>query len=176
MSDADLLSLYSTQILSLASNIGHQGRLITPDGVGKARSMTCGSQISVELELDAGKISCFAQEVQACALGQAGAGVLGEVVLGSTKADITKARSELHAMLTQNGPVPSAPFSGFEALLPVKDFANRHASVLLALDATLAAIDDATEKPTHKKTTAKAVVKYERAGVSFKAAQVRFSK
>jgi len=41
-----------------------------------------------------------------------------------------------------DGPVPSAPFDGLEVLLPAKDYKNRHASILLTLDAAVAAIDD----------------------------------
>ena len=46
-------------------------------------------------------------------------------------------------MLNGTGPIPAAPFADFEALLPAKAFKNRHASVLLALDATLSAFDAA---------------------------------
>ena len=46
-------------------------------------------------------------------------------------------------MLKSGGPVPDAPFDGFEVLLPARDYKNRHASILLALDATLAALDQA---------------------------------
>jgi NifU-like protein involved in Fe-S cluster formation len=31
--------------------------------------------------------------------------------------------------------VPPAPFDGFEALLPARNFPNRHASILLAIQA-----------------------------------------
>ena len=42
-------------------------------------------------------------------------------------------------MLTEDGPVPAAPFDGYEVLLPARDYRNRHASILLALDATVEA-------------------------------------
>ena len=41
----------------------------------------------------------------------------------------------LKAMLKENGPVPAAPFDGFEVLLPARDYKNRHASILLAVEA-----------------------------------------
>jgi NifU-like protein involved in Fe-S cluster formation len=46
-------------------------------------------------------------------------------------------------MLKSDGPAPSAPFEDLEVLAPAKDYKNRHASILLAWDATLAALDDA---------------------------------
>ncbi len=52
----------------------------------------------------------------------------------------------LVAMLKQDGPIPSAPFQELEVLLPAKDFKNRHASILLSLDATLAAFAELDHK------------------------------
>ena len=53
--------------------------------------------------------------------------------------------AELEAMLKRGGPVPQTPFNGLEVLLPARDYANRHASILLALDATLDAMDQAAK-------------------------------
>ncbi|MEM6945566.1 MAG: iron-sulfur cluster assembly scaffold protein, partial [Pseudomonadota bacterium] len=52
-------------------------------------------------------------------------------------------RDQLYAMLKSDGAVPAAPFAELEALLPARDYKNRHASIMLAWDATLAAMDDA---------------------------------
>jgi NifU-like protein involved in Fe-S cluster formation len=69
--------------------------------------------------------------------------VLGRAVIGCTRDDIVRARDQLRAMLKSDGPVPDAPFDGFDVLLPARDYKNRHASILLALDATVAACDEA---------------------------------
>ena len=45
-------------------------------------------------------------------------------------------------MLKAGGPPPAAPFHELEVLLPARDYKNRHASILLAWDATLAAFDE----------------------------------
>ncbi len=39
-------------------------------------------------------------------------------------------------MLTGNGPAPAHPFDDFAVLEPAREFDNRHASIMLALDAT----------------------------------------
>jgi hypothetical protein len=57
-----------------------------------------------------GRVAEFAQDVKACALGQASAAVLGAVVLGRSRAELVAARDALAAMLKANGPVPAAPF------------------------------------------------------------------
>jgi len=46
-------------------------------------------------------------------------------------------------MLKDGGAVPDAPFDGFEVLKPAADFRNRHASILLAVEAASEACDDA---------------------------------
>jgi NifU-like protein involved in Fe-S cluster formation len=143
MSDSDLVKLYSGRILALAADIPHLGRLPAPMGSARKRSMLCGSTITVDLVMRDGRVAEFAQDVKACALGQASASVLGRVVLGRSKAELESARDALQAMLQGGGPVPTAPFDGYEVLIPARDYKNRHASILLALDATCAAIAEA---------------------------------
>ncbi|MDJ0860118.1 MAG: iron-sulfur cluster assembly scaffold protein [Dinoroseobacter sp.] len=143
MSDTDLIKLYSQRILALAAEIPHTDRLPAPDATAKKRSPLCGSTVTVDVKLEDGKVTAFGQDVKACALGQAAASVLGQAVIGRTRAEVETARDQLKAMLKTDGPVPDAPFNGLEVLLPAKDYKNRHASILLALEATAAAMQDA---------------------------------
>lgn len=138
MSDSDLISLYSGRILQLAAAIPHLGRLPAPGATAKKRSPLCGSTITVDLVMRDGRVAEFAQDVKACALGQASAAVLGAVVIGRSRAELEAARDQLRAMLL-GGPVPEAPFDGYEVLTPARDYKNRHASILLALEAVCAA-------------------------------------
>ncbi|MGV8986679.1 MAG: iron-sulfur cluster assembly scaffold protein [Cypionkella sp.] len=146
MTDTDLVKLYSGRILALAADIPHLGHLAAPDGSARKRSPLCGSTVSVDVVMQDGKVAEFAQEVRACALGQASAAVLGDVVVGRTRTEIESARTALSAMLKEGGPVPAAPFTGYEVLIPARDYKNRHASILLALDATCEAIAAAEAK------------------------------
>lgn len=143
--ETDLIKLYSTRILGLAAEIPRLGRLDSPDGTGKVRSPLCGSTVSVDLRLEDGKITDYGQDVKACALGQAAAAVVAGNVIGRTEPQVQQTRDELHAMLKQDGPPPAAPFDGLEVLQPARDYKNRHASILLALDATLEAFQAARE-------------------------------
>lgn len=140
MSDTDLIKLYSGRILELAATIPHLGRLAAPDGSSKQRSPLCGSTVTVDVAVAGGRIVDFAQDVKACALGQAAASVLGAAVIGRTRAEVEAARDGMVAMLTSGGPAPVAPFGGFEVLIPARDYKNRHASIMLSLDATVAAM------------------------------------
>ena len=135
MSDSDLVKLYSGRILALAADIPHLGRLPAPTGTSRKRSPLCGSTLTADVVMQDGRVVDFAQDVKACALGQASAAILGQVILGRSVAELETAREALRAMLKDNGPVPAAPFDGYEVLTPARDYKNRHASILLALDA-----------------------------------------
>ena len=143
MSDSDLVKLYSGRILALAADIPHLGRLAEPGGSARRRSPLCGSTITVDVVMRDGRVAEFAQEVKACALGQASAAVLGAVVIGRSGPELLAAQEALALMLKEGGAVPAPPFDGYEVLIPARDYRNRHASILLALEAACAAVEDA---------------------------------
>lgn len=148
MSDSDLVKLYSARILALAADMPRTDRLRDPDATARKRSPLCGSTVTVDLRLDGDRIADYGQEVRACALGQASAAIVGAHVIGLTEPEVRHARDQLLAMLKEGGPVPDAPFDGMEVLLPARDYKNRHASIMLALDATLEALATARARAT----------------------------
>jgi len=141
MAETDLIKLYSGRILELAADIPLTDSIDAPQASVKRRSPLCGSTITVDVSMADGRISAFGQDVKACALGQASASVLASNVIGRSKAEIIAARDQLKEMMKNDGPVPSAPFGEYEVLIPARDFKNRHASIMLALDATAEAIE-----------------------------------
>lgn len=143
MSETDLIKLYSGRILELAADIPRTGRLDAPQASATRRSPVCGSNVTVDVAVEDGKISNFAQDVRACALGQAAAAVVGANIIGRSRAEVETARDELARMLKEDGPAPEAPFDALEVLIPARSFKNRHSSILLALEATAEAMDKA---------------------------------
>ena len=135
--------LYSARILALVADMPRTGRLAAPDASAEKTAKLCGSRIRVDVAVEGDKVTDFAQEVQACALGQAAAAVLGAHVVGATLAEIEMARDGLRAMLKHQGPPPQGRFSDLAVLQPVKDYPARHASSLLALEATAQAVREA---------------------------------
>jgi len=121
-------NLYSAKILRLVANIPHAGRLAAPDATSEKVAKLCGSKITVDVVVDAGRVSDFAQEVRACALGQASAAVLGANIIGADPGEIELARDALYAMLKSGGPAPEGRFSELSVLEAVKDYPARHAS------------------------------------------------
>lgn len=134
MSD-DLVKLYSGRILELAADIPHLGHLPAPQGSARRRSPLCGSTVTAEVVMKDGRVAEFAQDVKACALGQAAAAVVGASAIGRSRAEVEAARDALKAMLREGAPPPAPPFDGFEVLIPARDYKNRHASILLSIEA-----------------------------------------
>lgn len=138
--ETDLIKLYSGRILELAADIPHAERLDDAQACIKKRSPLCGSTVTVDLSMTDGKVSKFGQDVKACALGQAAASVVGGAIIGCTPAQALRARDQLRALLKGSATVPDAPFDGFEVFLPASAYKNRHASILLSIEATCEAI------------------------------------
>ena len=140
--------LYSAKLLRLAAETPRLGRLADPDGTSEKVSKLCGSRVVVDLKLTEGRVSDFAQDVKACALGQASASVLGAHVIGATPSDLRTARDQFKAMLKAGGPPPEGRFVDLGLLAMVKDYPARHTSTLLAFEAAAEAASEAAAKGT----------------------------
>lgn len=127
--------LYSARILTLAANLPRAGRLASPDASAEKVSKLCGSRVVVDVVMDGSRVAEFAQDVKACALGQAAAAVLGEHVIGAEVSEIEMARDAFRAMLKQGARAPEGRFSDLQMLEPVRDYPARHASAMLAFEA-----------------------------------------
>jgi NifU-like protein involved in Fe-S cluster formation len=132
--------LYSAKLLKLAANLPRLGRLAAPDASVEKISKLCGSRVLVDVTVDGDRVADFAQEVKACALGQASAAVLGANVIGASLAELETARGQLKAMLKAGAAAPDGRFADLALLAPVKDYPARHASTMLAFEAVTEAV------------------------------------
>ena len=146
--------LYSARILKLVAEIPHAGRLPAPDASVEKVAKLCGSRIIVDVTVKDGKVVDFAQEVRACALGQASAAVLGAHVIGAGLDEIEMARNALRDMLKVDGPPPEGRFAELAVLEAVKDYPARHASTLLAFEAAAEAVRNAVKVETSRTSRA----------------------
>ena len=140
--ETDLIKLYSARILELAADMPGHGRLAHPQSTVRRRAPLCGSTVTVDLCSDGERVRDYAAEVKACALGQAAASVVGANIHGCTLDELRAARDALRDMLKSDGPTPPAPFDGLEVLRPARDYKNRHASIMLTLDAATEAMEE----------------------------------
>jgi NifU-like protein involved in Fe-S cluster formation len=133
-------SVYNRTILELAADIPRLGRLKSPDATAKAHSKLCGSTVVVDLSVRDGRVSDFAHDVKACALGQASSSLMARHVIGATRDELVALRDSMRRMLKENGPAPSGKWADFAALEPVRDYKARHASTLLTFEAVADAL------------------------------------
>lgn len=132
--------VYSSRILEFAGNIPRIGRLADPDASAKAHSRLCGSTVIVDIKMVDGRVSDFAHDVKACALGQASSSIMARSVVGASAEELRALRQTMIRMLKENGPPPEGRFADLRFLEPVRDYKARHASTLLTFDAVVDAI------------------------------------
>ena len=133
-------TIYTARMLELAADIPRLGRLAAPDASATAHSRLCGSTVTVDLRVSDGRVSDFAHDVQACALGQASSSLMARHIVGATPEELADLRETVRRMLKENGPPPTGKWAEFAVLEPVRDYKPRHASTLLTFDAVVDAL------------------------------------
>jgi len=134
-------TIYNNRVLELAADIPRLGRLAHPDATATAHSRLCGSTVTVDISLSDGRVSDFAHDVRACALGQASSSLMARHVIGATPRELIALRETMVRMLKANGPPPEGKWAEFAVLEPVRDYKARHASTLLTFDAVVQALE-----------------------------------
>jgi NifU-like protein involved in Fe-S cluster formation len=142
-----LNEVYNRKILELAGNIPRIGRLADPDATATAHSRLCGSTVTIDLKMDGDKVTDFAHDVKACALGQASSSIMARNIVGAKADELRKLREDVRRMLKENAPPPvSERWADIAVLEPVRDYKARHASTMLTFDAVVSAIDQIVAK------------------------------
>ncbi|MGE0723485.1 MAG: iron-sulfur cluster assembly scaffold protein [Alphaproteobacteria bacterium] len=143
-----LESLYSDRVKALAADIPRTERLAQPDATVTMTSPLCGSRITVDIDLEDGRIAGFGQTVRACTLGQASASIMGRHVVGRLAEEVRAVAKGLRAMLKEGAPPPGGEWADLAVLAPAQRFKSRHGSIMLAFDAVVAALDDIQGRPS----------------------------
>ena len=132
-------ALYSRELLRLGTLLADHPPLDRPDAVARRRSSVCGSEVEASVRVMDGRIEALGLDAVACALGQASAALFAGRAAGLSADDVAEARAHLAAWLTGERDDPPA---GYEPLAPARAHSARHPSMLLAYDATLAALEE----------------------------------
>ncbi|MBN8649188.1 MAG: iron-sulfur cluster assembly scaffold protein [Caulobacterales bacterium] len=141
------MDIYSSKVFELSTTIKGINKTIDKASLYFAEaskySKLCGSEISLGLIInpELNVIIDFTIIPKACALGQASASVLSNHIIGAKINEIYDARTKLFKMLKEDGPLPEGRFWELRYLENVKDYKMRHASVMLAWDAAIEAIE-----------------------------------
>ncbi|MES2137357.1 MAG: iron-sulfur cluster assembly scaffold protein [Pseudomonadota bacterium] len=135
--------LYTTEILRLAASLQEPHPLDREDGRAELRSPTCGSRVSLAVQLDDDRrIERLSMQVEACAFGQASAALLQRHGPGRTHDEVAEALVVLSRWLAEQQDEADA-WPGLAALAPARSRKARHGAILLPFRALLAAIESA---------------------------------
>ena len=135
--------LYTTEILRLAASLSDPRELDREDGRAELRSPTCGSHVTLAVQLDDDrKIVGVSQKVQACAFGQASAALVERHARGRTHNEVADVLIALSRWLADQH-AAEADWPGLAALEPARPKKGRHGAILLPFRALLAAIEAA---------------------------------
>ncbi|GJE02448.1 iron-sulfur cluster assembly scaffold protein [Methylobacterium isbiliense] len=148
--------IYNRRILELAADIPRLGRLPAPQASASKHSKLCGSTVTVDLTTEDGRVTDFAHDVKACALGQASSSLMARHVVGASAEELRALRERVRRMLKEGGPAPDGRFADFAVLEPVRDFKARHASTLLTFDAVVDALDQIAARTAGTRAPAEA--------------------
>lgn len=135
--------LYTTDILRLAASLSEPRELDREDGSAELRSPTCGSRITVAVQLDGERrVELVSQQVHACAFGQASAALVEKYAIGRSHDEIADALVMLSRWLAKEQD-EAGDWPGIDTLAPARLRKSRHGAILLPFRALLAAIETA---------------------------------
>lgn len=135
--------LYTTEILRLAASLSEARELEREDGRAELRSPTCGSYVTLGVQLDDDrKVIGISQKVHACAFGQASAALVERHARGRTHNEVADTLVALSRWLADDHCV-GCDWPDIEVLEPARPKKGRHGAILLPFRALLAAIEAA---------------------------------
>ena len=135
--------LYTTDILRLAASLHDPHALEREDGRAELRSPTCGSRISMTVQLDGERrVERLSMQVHACAFGQASAALVNQHGVGRTHDEIADALVIISRWLAEEQE-EFGDWPGIDVLEPARIKKARHGAILLPFRALLAAIESA---------------------------------
>ena len=127
---ASAVSLYTPQVLALATGLAAFPLDDALDLRGDARSSRCGSSLTVGLLLGPnGRIARVGVLAHACAVGQAAAAIFANAAVGLASADINAAHHEISAWLEASArgePALLPSWPGLATIAPAAAFPARH--------------------------------------------------
>jgi nitrogen fixation NifU-like protein len=144
---SDLRDLYQEVILDHGKRPRNFRALPVPDRAAKGDNPLCGDRIEVFVKLDAdGRIADAAFQGRGCAISQASASLMTELVRGKTEAEARDLFAAFHTLCTSEAPPSVAPalaedFARLEVMSGVRHYPMRVKCATLAWHTLTAALD-----------------------------------
>jgi nitrogen fixation NifU-like protein len=140
--------LYHQAILDLARQATGHGRLEAPQVSVKVDNPLCGDRVTLDLDLEDGRVSMLGHQVRGCLLCQAAAAVIGARAPGQTAAALRENTDRLRQLIVDgsdaaDGAAVDGLWPELAAFAPVHRHKSRHDCVLLPFAALSRALDQA---------------------------------
>lgn len=142
----DAARLYNAALMTHVSRIKDEERLADRTASAQAVSPICGSDVTLDLRLENGKITAIGHAVSACALTKTVLSVFKAVAIGCDQTEIAAGKQALTRLL-EDGTAPQPPWQDLEILRPARDYTARHNSMLLPFEAALKIFDQLAKSP-----------------------------
>jgi nitrogen fixation NifU-like protein len=133
---ADLDALYQERLLRHYRSPRHRGTLEPPRQEGRVRNPACGDEVEVHLRVEAGRVAALRFRGEGCAISQASASMMAQVVEGRTVEEAQALARRFAALLKGDAEAAADPALGdLRALAGVARFPLRIRCALLAFEA-----------------------------------------
>ena len=138
MSDS---SLYHQAIVKTARAAIGAGRLPQADGSSMVDNPLCGDRVTVDVCLEAGRVTSVGHVVRGCLLCEAAAALIAEESIGETADELRCIVESVESMLVSEPP-PALAWTSLDMFSPVRGYKSRHLCVLLPFQALLGALEE----------------------------------
>jgi nitrogen fixation protein NifU and related proteins len=140
--------LYHQAILDLARQATGHGRLEAPQVSVKVDNPLCGDRVTLDLDLEGGRVSALGHQVRGCLLCQAAAAVIGARAPGQTATALHDNAERLRRLIVDgsiaaDGAATDGLWPELVAFEPVHRHKSRHECVLLPFIALSRALEQA---------------------------------
>ena len=125
--------LYHKTLLELAAL--PEQRLEQAENSVTVDNPLCGDRVTLDVEVEDGKVTEVGREVRACLICQASAAVLSRTAIGQNAEQIAAAAQQIREMLKSGAEPPGGDWAEMANFQPVADYRSRHGCVLLPFDA-----------------------------------------
>ena len=134
--------LYHEAIVEVARRARGRGRLQAPDASVSIDNPLCGDRVSMDVQMDHGRLRAIAHRVRGCLLCEAAASIIAANAVGETTAElllVSQALGDALATGFTDGPLPWQDLAVFT---PVAGYRSRHRCVTLAFEALVSAMTE----------------------------------
>jgi len=138
---APLDALYREVVLEHAREPRGRGRLAEPTLVHHGVNAACGDRVELSLRIDGDRLAEIAFEGQGCAISQAAASLLTELLRGRTLREVDAVQAAFMGMLSGDGEADESVLGDAVALHGVRRFPRRVACAALAWTTLREALD-----------------------------------